>query len=466
MEKINPFIFRAYDIRGLYPEELNEKVAFKIAKAFLTLFPKIKKVVIARDPRLSSPFLFRAIKEAILEEGKDVIDIGIAPDSLFFFTILKEKAGGGIMISGSHNPKEYNGLCLVKRNKNDIEEVIEEEIEKIKNLVLKEKIKINSNKKKKGKLFKKNYLKEYIEFVIKRIFLERPLKIIIDSGNGSCNFIPEKIFKKLKCKVKTLYGEFDGNFPHHFPNPYDEKNLIDLKKAVIKEKADLGFAFDSDGDRVTPIDDKGRVISGDDCLLMLAREEIKKKKGPVIHCERVSLSFLEEMKKNGIKTFFSVSHHAAVIKKIKEKKAVFGGEITYHFFFPLSFYLVDDAIFASLKIAEIASKHFPLSKYVDSLPRYFSSKEYFIKVKEEEKFKIIERIKKILRKKKVKFVAVDGARIIYERGWALFRASNTESCIKLRFEGKTKDDLLEIKKEALQLLKEAKLNISKKELEI
>ncbi len=465
MKKINPFIFRAYDIRGVYPKELNEEVVSKIAKAFLILFPKIKKVVISRDPRLSSPFLFKAIKKAILEEGKDVIDIGIAPDSLFFFSILKEKAGGGIMISGSHNPKEYNGLCLCKREGKEIKEVIKKELEKIKEIVLKEKFP-KEKKKRKGKFLKKNYQKEYIDFVTQKISLKRPLKVLIDSGNGSCNFIPEKIFKKLKCKVKTLYGEFDGNFPHHLPNPYDEKNLKDLKRAVIKEKADLGFAFDSDGDRVTPIDDKGRVVSGDDCLLMLAREEIKKKKGPIVHCARASLAFLEEMKKRGIKTFFSVSHHAAVIEKIKQKKAVFGGEITYHFLFPKEFYLVDDAIFASLKIAEIASKYYPFSEYIDSLPRYFSSKEYFIKVKEEEKFEIIERIKKILKRKKIKFIAVDGARIDYKKGWALFRASNTESYIKVRFEGKTRKDLLDIKKEAFKLLKEAKVKVSKKDLGI
>lgn len=465
MKKINPFIFRAFDIRGKYPKELSEEIAFKITKAFLTLFPKIKKIVVSRDPRLSSPPLFKAIKKAILEEGKELVNIGIAPDSLFFFSIFKEKADGGIMISGSHNEKEYNGFCLCKRKGKEIRELIKEDLERIKEIVIKEKFS-RKEKKKKGRYLKKSYLKEYIDFVTKKVSFKRPLKIIIDSGNGSCNFIPEKIFKKLNCKVKTLYGKFDGHFPHHLPNPYEEKNLKDIKKAVIEEKADIGFAFDSDGDRVAPIDNKGRIVSGDDCLLMLAREEIRKKKGPIVHCMRAPLSFLEEMRKKRIKTFFSVSHHAAIIKKIREKKAIFGGEITYHFLFPEDYYLVDDAIFASLKIAEIASKYYPFSEYIDSLPRYFSSKEYFIKVKEEEKFEIIRRIKKVLRKKGIKFIAVDGARINYKNGWALFRASNTESLIKLRFEGKTKKDLLKIKEKAFNLLREAKVKVSKREIGI
>lgn len=194
-------------------------------------------------------------------------------------------------------------------------------------------------------------------------------------------------------------------------------------------------------------------------MIILAREEVMRKKGPVIHCMRASLAFLEDMRKLGVKTYFSVSHHSAIIKNIKKKRAVFGGEITYHFLFPLDYYLCDDALFASLKIARIASLHYPLSEYIDSLPHYFPSPEIFIPSADEDKFEAIERLKKVIKKKGIKFISIDGARINWENGWSLFRASNTEPLIKCRFEGKTKKDLKEIKRKSLNLLRESKIKI-------
>jgi len=459
---INPNIFRAYDIRGIYPNDLNDEVARRIIFAYSSFYPWTKKIVVARDPRLSSPSLAKAVIDALVKTSKEVIDIGIAPDPLFYFSIFHYKLDGGIMISGSHNPKEYNGLTLHirKPGKKISEDVIEEDLEKIKKLIFKgEKLK---TVKKQGKITKFAPVKAYVNYVITKVSLKRPLKIIIDSGNGACGFLPEKVFKKLGCQVQTLYGEFNGNFPHHLPDPYEEKNLRDIKKAVIKRKADMGFAYDADGDRVGVIDNRGRVVSGDFCLLMLARQALQKKKGPIVHDMRVSKAFLDEMKKKGAKTYFSVSHHSAIINKILEKKAVFGGEITLHFLFPLDYYLCDEAIFASLKLAEIASGCKDFAQYIDSLPRYSASLEIFIDSTDEEKFKIIENLKKYLREKNYDFVDVDGARINFPCGWALARAANTTPIIKCRFEGETKEDLIEIEKKALEIFKKVGIPITKK----
>lgn len=463
--KINPNIFRAYDIRGIYPDDLNEKAVYLIMKAYCHFFPRAKKMVLAQDPRLSSPSLAKAAIKALIEEGREVIDIGISPDPLFYFAIFRYKYDGGLMISGSHNPKEYNGLTLNVARQARPQDVIGKDLEKIKELTIKgvdESRRCEKSQPKEGSIQRQDVSEDYINYVASKIKLARPLKIIIDSGNGACGLLPEKIFKKLGCHVQTLYAEFDGTFPNHLPDPYEEENLKDIKKKVLTEKADIGFAFDTDGDRVGPIDNRGRFISGDFCLLMLARQTLKKKKGSIVHCMRVSKAFLDEMKKQGVETFFSVSHHNAVIKKILETGAVFGGETTLHFLFPLDYYLCDEAIFSALKIAEIASSYDDFASHIDTLSHYAASPEVFIETPDEEKFEIIENLKKYLRKNNYDFIDIDGARIQFPQGWALARAANTSPFIKCRFEGTTKKDLIGIEKKSLAIFKKTGIPITKK----
>lgn len=464
MSKINPNIFRAYDIRGVYPRDINEKLARTIAGAYAQLYPRAKKLVVARDTRLSSPSLAKAVIKGLVGEDRKVIDIGLAPDPLFYFSIFHRRFDGGIMISGSHNTKEYNGLMLHvrKNNQDQSEDVIGRDLQRIKEITMKGDVFTGKKAGEKGEISRLDVSENYIDYVSQKISLKRPLKIIIDSGNGACGFLPEQIFKKLGCDVQTVYGEFDGNFPHHLPDPYEEENLKDIKKKVLQSRADLGFAFDADGDRVATIDNKGRAVSGDFCLLMLALRALKKKKGPVVHCMRVSKAFLDELKKRGVKSCFSISHHNAVIDKIIEKRAVFGGEITLHFLFPLDYYLCDDAVFSSLKIAEAASGCGDFAKYIDTLPRHYASKEVFIDTPDEEKFKIIENLQKCLRAENYDFIDVDGARINFPHGWALARAANTSPYIKCRFEGETKNALIEIEKKALEIFKKAGAPITKK----
>ena len=450
--KVNPFIFRTYDIRGIYPQQLNEKIAFQIALSFVKVYPQVKKIVVAYDARLHSLPLAKAVIEALINQGREVIDIGLAPDPLFSFTLFHYKFDGGIMVTASHLPPEYNGLILNVKGKG----VTKENLEKIKQEVMKG---VSPEKTKKGKLVSLNPEKDYILYVSKKIRLKKPLKIIFDSGNGAMNYLPEKVFKKIGCKVKTIFGEPDGNFPNHLPDPYLEENLKDLKEQVLKEGFDVGFAFDGDGDRVALVDRKGRRVLEDYCLLLLAKHVLKQKRGPVVHGVRVSEIFLKEMKKMGVKTYFSVCHHNAIIEKIEKVRAVFGGEITSHYFFPRDYYLTDDALFSSLKLAEVVSQFEDFADYVDTLPKIFVSPEIFIKTSDEEKFLIIEKLKNYLRKEKIDFIDVDGARIQFKNGWALARASNTSPYIKIRFEGKTKKDLIAIKKRALKIFQKGGLRI-------
>lgn len=452
--KINPNVFRAYDLRGIYPDDLNDQLAYRIARSIAEFYPLAKKMVVARDPRASSPSLSEAVRKGFTDSGVNVIDIGIAPDPLFYFTLLHYGYDGGIMISGSHNPKEYNGMTLnVRRSPEETpEDIIQEELQKIKNRVASDKE--FASPEGPGKIEGFNPQDEYIEYVAGRINLKKPLKVIIDSANGACGYLPEKIFKKLGCEVKTLFGEFDGTFPNHMPDPYEDKNLEDIKKAVLKEKADIGFAFDTDGDRVGPIDNRGRRVPGDFCLFMLAKHTLKKKKGPIVHCMRASKAFLDEMKKEGVKTYFSVSFHEAVRKKIIETGAVFGGEITYHYLFPIDYYLCDEAVFSALKLAEIASGYDGFAAYIDTIPRYPVSPEVFIDVPDEEKVALIEKLQQYLRDNNYDFIDIDGARINFPKGWALARYSNTTPYIKCRFEGETEKDLEEVERKALQIFEE------------
>tara|TARA_Y100000310_G_scaffold345762_1_gene469555 strand:- start:6388 stop:7794 length:1407 start_codon:yes stop_codon:yes gene_type:complete len=459
--KINPSIFRTYDIRGRYPAELNEEVASRIASAYLQLYPHVGTLTVAHDTRESSPSLARAITETFQKGGKHVIDLGLAPDPLFYFAIFHDALSGGMMVSGSHNPGSFNGISMSVKEEGveNAHDVIGEDLNRVRKLAESEGTTATESQ---GTVEKKDLTHSYIEYVTSRIHLPRPLSVVVDSGNGAMGFLPEKVFQKLSCNVKTLYGEYDGSFPNHAPDPYQEENLQDLKEAVQKEGADVGFAYDADGDRVAVVDNRGRVVSGDFALLMLAREALKKKKGPLVHDVRVSKAFLDEMNAQGAPTHFSVSHHNAVIQKIQETGAVFGGEITLHFLFPLDYYLVDDALFASLKLAEIVSAQKDLAEYVDSLPRYEASPELFIDTPDKEKFSITEKLVAHLQEQGYSIVDVDGARIQLQRGWALVRAANTTPHIKCRFEGETAEDLEKIERKFLALFAKLGVPITKK----
>lgn len=460
--KINPYIFRAYDIRGAYPRDLNGKTAFRIASAFAWLYPKAKKIVVGYDARESSPFLAKAVITALTDSGRTVIDLKTASDPIFYFAIFRYEFDAGIMISGSHLSEKDNGLslCVKVPGKDTTGAVgaISGDLKTIKSLVL-GKSRLIPAKGKNGKVVcfdTAKATKDYVDFVSKKIHLAKPLKIIIDSSFA----VPKMAFEKLGCRVKTIVRKANCLL-----DPYLTESQKDLKRELKKGKFDLGFIYDSDGDRMAAIDSLGRQVSGDDCLLLFARQALKKAKnlkGSVVHDARVSRAFLDEMQRRGVKTYFSVSHHSAVMEKIKEVKAVFGGEVTLHFFFPLEYYLADDAVFASLKLAEIAAREKDFPGLIDSLPRYFASPEIFLPCPDEKKFKIIKNLQDYLQKNKYDFVDIDGARINFPHGWALARAANTSPFIKCRFEADTKERLKEIENQALAIFAKVGIPVTHK----
>jgi phosphomannomutase/phosphoglucomutase len=461
---IKDSIFRGYDIRGIYPDDLDENAVYYTTKAFCRIYPHMRKVVLARDPRPSSPVLADAARKAMLEAGMEVIDLGIAPDPLWYFSIFHYGYDGGLMISGSHNPSHHNGLTYHARAKANepSEELMGAALVELKDTAQKLEGK-GARGQATGKVTNFDPSQEYIEYVASKFAFPRKLKIVLDTGNGACGYLPERLFKKLGCEALTLYGEFDGSFPHHLPDPYVEANRKDLEKKVVEVGADMGFAYDTDGDRVAIIDNRGRAASGDDTLMMLGRDAVSRKVGPVVHCMRASKAFIDEIRRMGATTHFSISHHNAVRAKIKEVGAVFGGEVTFHYGFPLDYYLVDDAVFASVELVRIAAAQKDFAAYVDSLPRYFASPELFVDTPDEVKFEIIKKLQDYLRQHNYDFIDVDGARVNFEHGWALARAANTTPIIKCRFEGDTPEALREIEEKSLAIFKEVGIPISDKD---
>jgi len=456
-------IFRGYDIRGTYPDELNENAVYWTTKAFCDLYPASGRVVLARDPRPSSPALADAARKAFLEAGREVIDLGIAPDPLWYFSIFHYKYDGGLMISGSHNPSHHNGLTYHARKTADVasEELMGEELQNLRHTAQALEAKNAAAGVPTGKLAEFDPSREYVDYIASKIRFARSLKIVLDTGNGACGYLPERLFEKLGCEVETMFGDFDGTFPNHMPDPYVAANRAALEARVKETGADMGFIYDTDGDRVGIIDNRGRAANGDDTLLVLARQALAQKTGAVVHCMRASKAFIDDVRARGGEPMFSVSHHNAIRDNVKKNRAVFGGEITFHYAFPLDYYLVDDAVFASVKLAQVASEHEDFAAYVDSLPRYFASPELNVDCADDIKFKVIENLQKYLRDNRYDFIDIDGARINFADGWALARCSNTAPVIKCKFEGITPEALREIELKSLKIFSDCGLPITR-----
>lgn len=450
-------MFRAYDVRGIYPDDLNYETSYKAALAYHKLLPDIKTVVIGQDVRESSDEVKKGFVDGLVDMGKEVLDVGRVPVSVVLFAGCHYKLDGSIMITGSHNPKQYTGIKIHRENAYP---VYGDDLAKMRDWVVSDDL---PKKVKGGSVAERKIDDDYIEHTTKNIKLARSLNIVIDSGNGVTAYWPEKIFKKIGCQVKTIYGEFDSNFPNHLPDPYEVENMQDLIKEVKSEGADLGIGYDGDGDRTGFIDEKGRMATGDEVLLILARQALKKyKKGSVVCEMRTSNAFLEEMATKGVEVHYSVGFHTAILNQIlAHDDAIFGGETTGHIYFPKDNYNYDDAIFASLKLAEIVSEHKSFAEYVASLPRYALTPEIFIDTDDAIKQSKVEKFVKVVKSKGLEFSDVDGARVKFPNGWGLVRMSNTTPFIKTKFEGKTKKDLAEILAKMQEFMHEADIEFSK-----
>ncbi|MEA3254945.1 MAG: phosphomannomutase/phosphoglucomutase [Candidatus Altiarchaeota archaeon] len=422
-------IYRAYDIRGVYGRDLTEKTAEDIGKAFGT-YVGGGDVVVGRDCRLSSPALRDALIRGLSSTGCDVVDVGMVPTPVLYFSMVHYKKSSAVMITGSHNASEYNGFKLCR----NYSALYGDEIQEIKEIIQSGDFREDS-----GTVTRKEVEDDYINFIKERISLKKKLKIVLDAGNGMGGLIAKRFFEEVGCDVIPLYCEPDGTFPNHHPDPTVDEVLKDLIKEVRKNKADLGVAYDGDADRAGFIDDKGGIIRGDQSLILFSREILKRHRGAKIIFEvKCSQALIEDIEMKGGVPIMYRTGHSFIKKKMKEENALLAGEMSGHFFFADDYYGYDDAIFASARMVELLSKSTEtFSQLISRIPRYYSTPEIRIFCPEDEKFRIVDEI--VERFKEYDVITVDGVRVQFEDGWGLVRASNTEPALILRFEAKTRE---------------------------
>jgi len=434
---IKDSIFRAYDIRGIYPSDINEEVAKVIGRSYGTFIGgEGRKVAVGRDVRLSSPSLSSSLIAGIVETGVDVIDLGLVPTPVVYFAIVHWNLNGGVIVSASHNPPEWNGFKICKEKAKLVG--LGFGLEKIMEIAKSGAFKLTSNK---GRTFNKRdeILSEYKKFLLSKIKVNEKLKVGVDPGNGSCSCLAKEILEEFGLEVEAINDFPDGRFPSRSPEPTQDSVSL-LRKTVVERKLDFGVAFDGDCDRALFVDDEGKVISGDVMLTLFVKHFLKKGEKVVfeVSCSRM---LEEEIKRKGGIPVVTRVGHSFILEKMIEEKAKLGGEISSHLYFG-DIYGIDDAIFATLKLSELLSlTKSSLSELLSELPKYEIYRENF-EVSDELKFKVIEKLQEKFQGYKV--ITLDGVKVILEDGWFILRASNTLPQVKLSAEAKNKEKLKEI----------------------
>ena len=421
-------IFREYDIRGVADVDLPSEGVILLGRAIGTYLQRKagKKVNLGRDCRLSGGRLHDALLEGLLASGCEVTDVGVVPTPLLYFSCMHLQADGGVQITGSHNPKDYNGFKVVCGKTT----IFGDEIQKIYRSIAE-----NDFASGQGSVKSHDIVDEYVADISKSFDWKRRVKVVVDAGNGTAGPAMTKLLKKLNVDATELYFEMDGNFPNHHPDPTVEENLSLLQAAVKREGAELGIAFDGDADRIGAVDEQGNVVWGDYLLLIYAREILTRKPGSTFIGEvKCSQVLYDELERLGGKPIMYKTGHSLIKAKMKEEHAELAGEMSGHMFFADRFYGFDDALYAAGRLIEIvAHSGKPLSAQLEGLPAMVSTPEIRVDCLDEAKFEVIRLVAERFRETH-KVVDVDGVRVIFDSGWGLARASNTQPVLVLRFE--------------------------------
>ncbi|HIQ50135.1 MAG TPA: phosphomannomutase/phosphoglucomutase [Nanoarchaeota archaeon] len=440
-------IFRAYDIRGIAGSEIDKALCFAVGYALSKFF---KKICVAHDHRMSSEEFAKSLINGFTINGNKAIFIGMTPTPIVQFASRKLNCEAGVMITASHNPKEYNGIKVFR---NDGERMNWEEVKKI---ILEEKQKIISlfSQSKEKEYEKLNVIPYYKEFLQNTFKFRKKYKIVIDGSNGPMGNLAKEILEGFGFETICIACEIDPNFPAHEPDPSKEKNTELCKKKVKQEKADFGLCFDGDGDRIIMIDEKSRFIPGDYLLAILSFLYEKPK---VVTEVKASKAVIEFIQSRGGEVILERVGNVFVRKTMLKQSCDFAGEYSGHYFFKE--YPVDDSLFAALKVISVIEKtNKPLGEIFDIIPKYYSSPEIRIKVGEKEKWKIVEEAKKYF-SKLGNVIDIDGIRVETQNAWGLLRASNTEPKISIRIEGKTKSAYEDMLKKFLEFLKKQGIEV-------
>ncbi len=432
-------IFRAYDIRGVVENALTPDAVQQIGQAFATeaLSQNQKTVVIARDGRLSSPELARRLSEGLRAGGCDVIDIGMVPTPVLYYATHKLKTGTGIMVTGSHNPPQYNGLKMLIAGNT----LYGDGIKALYHMIAEGRV---SNGE--GRHIEKDMVPEYLDTIVNDIKLDKPLDIAIDCGNGVAGVLATELFTRLGCNVTELFCEVDGNFPNHHPDPSKPENLIDLQNAMKQNALDIGLAFDGDGDRVGILDDKQNIIWADRQMMLYSADVLKRKPGALIIYDIKSTTNLESYIKNlgGVPLMWKTGH-SFIKAKMKETGAELAGEMSGHIFFKERWFGFDDGLYSAARMLEIISQHNESTSAIfEALPDSFNTPELQINFDEGQHYKFMDKFINQAEFEDADIITIDGLRVNYAEGWGLIRPSNTTPCLVLRFEANNEATLAEI----------------------
>lgn len=442
MAKYSKKIFREYDIRGIYGQDFDDEFAALLAKALIQFYGKSKpKVAVGRDARNSGVSLSQAFMQSLAAHGAAVVDLGLVPTPLVYFSNFKENIELAVSITGSHNPPPFNGfkICINESTLHG------EQIQELFKIC--EKIKGESLPRSDVTRFSTIPIEEiYVEEISKQVKLKRKLKVVVDAGNGAAWSVAPKLLQRIGCEVIPLFCDADGTFPNHHPDPTVIENLDSLRKTVLQQQADLGVAFDGDADRIGVVDEKGTPIYGDELLILFSREILSRKPGATIISEvKSSKRLFSDIEKRGGRAIMWKTGHSLIKAKMKAENAELAGEMSGHMFFKDRYYGFDDAVYAAARLVEIlSSDNLPLSELLLDLPPVFNTPEIRVDCADEEKFELVNEVKQSLAKR-FHVIDIDGVRIETPRGWGLLRASNTQPVIVMRFEAETEEDLLNLR---------------------
>lgn len=447
---LKPTIFREYDIRGIADTDLASADVVVLGQAIGTYLQRHagRKLNLGRDCRLSSTRLRDALLEGLLASGCDVTDIGTVPTPLLYYSVFRLHADGAIMITGSHNPPEYNGFKVVSGKST----IHGPQIQAVLELIGRGDLARGP-----GVPATADVIAAYVDEVAAQFQWPRRIKVVVDCGNGTAGPVMHRLLQRLNCDAVELYFDMDGRFPNHHPDPTVEANLIQLAEAVKRHGAEMGIAFDGDADRIGAIDETGRVIWGDYLLLIYAREILRRKPGSTFIGEvKCSQVMYDELRKLGGRPIMYKTGHSLIKAKMKEEHAELAGEMSGHMFFADRYYGYDDAPYAACRLMEIvAASGRPLSAQLAGLPQMVFTPEIRVDCPDEIKFDVVARVAARF-KKTHQVVDVDGARVLFGDGWGLVRASNTQPVLVLRFEATSAELVERYRREMESAVEEAR----------
>lgn len=429
-------IFRAYDIRGIVGDTLTAEYAYWIGRAIgaETMAQKEPCIAVGRDGRLSGPELVTQLIKGLVDSGCQVSDIGMVPTPVLYYATHVLEGRSGVMLTGSHNPPDYNGFKIVIKG----DTLANEQIQALHQRLLDNDLVTGV-----GEVTQVNVLARYEQQIVQDIRLERPMKVVVDCGNGAAGIIAPKLIAELGCEVTSLYEEVDGTFPNHHPDPGKLENLEDLIATVKSKNADLGLAFDGDADRVGVVTNQGHVVYPDRLLMLFAQDVLARNSGAeIIFDVKCSRRLIQLIKDKGGRPLMWKTGHSLIKKKMRETGALLAGEMSGHMFFKERWFGFDDGIYAAARLLEILSALSQDSETVfEAFPNDLSTPEITLPVTEENKFRLIDALQKNGHWGDGKVTTLDGVRVDYDQGWGLVRASNTTPVLVLRFEAENQAEL-------------------------